>query len=171
MADSSVYTGETSKIYRSNRAMSMGAVAVFAPVILIMALIASAIILGEARETGHIDPGSCLIPPGIVAVGACILWYSNHAGGTTCLILHAKRLRYESPSLTIETTWDNVEAIVGGPVAPQLRLRRKATTSMSPLLATRFPSPEYLIPLYPFDYSPHCELAQDLRRFAPHLFT
>lgn len=100
--------------------------------------------------------------------------YVSYLARRTSLVLAPDGLEYHTPNLTLRTAWDNVERLVDEPLAPRLVLRRPVlpdlhTRTARARVAER-PAAGRVVPLRLFGYARGSQLAQDLRRYAPHLF-
>ena len=84
-------------------------------------------------------------------------------------MLSSAGIAYYGAGIVIKTTWANTKEITANSAMRCLILHQRAATYTG-LGAARDPLVDRRIPLYPFAYSKHSELARDLRRYAPHLF-
>jgi hypothetical protein len=163
-------TSETATIYQPLAVWRVGAQALILPLLLIMNLFLGIIMLSNYRRTGSITLGDAFFPIVLVGLGSIALWRAKRTPDTIFLKVSPSGIEYHSAQLVIQTTWENVESLIADPLAPAIGLSRPAATHMSRLLG-RDLSTGRRIPLSAFAYSPHSALAQDLRRYAPHLYT
>jgi len=162
-------TSETATIYRPLAIWHAGANAVMLVLLMIMIVVVAIMILSNYKRTGAMTPGDLILPTVLLGLGGIALLRVRRTPDTIFLKVSARGIEYHSAQLVIQTNWENVESLIADPISPALGLSRPAATHMS-LLLGRDLSTGRRIPLSAFDYSPHSALAQDLRRYAPHLY-
>jgi hypothetical protein len=163
------YTGETCKIYRASPGWSLTSSALLLPVAALMLILPSCTLLAMMRRTGRVSP-VLLVIVGVALAGTVLaIWFSRRQSVSTYLVLSARGIEYRTPGIYIVTTWENVRELTDPHLAPTLLLEESAARSLGLSLGAG-PMADQRIPLAPFNYSPGCELAHDLRRYAPHLF-
>ena len=162
-------TPETATIYRPQVAWRVGANALILPLLAIVIFFLVVQFFSIYKRTGTITLGNLIVPVILVGLGSIALWRARRTPDTIFLKISPSGIEYHSAQLVIQTTWDNVESLIVDPLAPAIGLARPAATHMSPLLGRPLSSGRR-IPLSAFAFSAHSALAQDLRRYAPHLY-
>lgn len=157
------------KIYRPNPSLESGSLLFGTFVLLVMLSIPSVGVLAEYRKTGNISTTWIVI---FVALGLLLILALLRSGrrlSHTFIALSSEGIEYSAPNLALKMTWDNIEELRLDD-EPVLILRHPVVVHQ------RHASPrdevtERQISLAAFDLNPESELAQDLRAYAPHLFT
>lgn len=157
------------KVYHPNRVVNTGIVLLVVPFLLLLIIVPLILTVNAIRRQEVVDRSGCI--PLVILAGALAiaLWQGAHYSEKTTLILSEHEVEYRTPSLVLRTSWDNIEAIRGGPAFPVLQLKTPVDIGI-PVLLRRDLTSDHQIPLYRFDYAPQSALAQDLKHFAPHLF-
>jgi hypothetical protein len=164
------YTGETGKIYRPNRAYSQGMLYMLIPLAPIFLIIPLIIVLSGLRRGGASLGVALVVLIVVSAIGGLVWRHVKNQADKIFLVLSSGGIAYYGSGIVIKTTWANTKEITSGTAMPYLLLHQPAATYIG-LAGSRDLSADRRIPLYIFDYSKHSELARDLRRYAPHLFS
>ena len=163
-------TGETCTIYHEPQVFNQVAVYIVALLVPVFALIPIVAIRNDLKQQGVISTGTITISLVLLLVILVAFWVARHLKRTAYLMLSPKGIEYYGHGITIKTAWSNVQEITQGSGLPSLLLHRPAATYISPLHQRDLYTTRR-IPLFIFQYSVQSALAQDLRRFAPQLFT
>ena len=112
----------------------------------------------------------CALPIGLFFL--VVLSYFFYLSRKTTLVLAADGLEYNTPNLSIRTSWANVAKLIDDPLTPRLVLHQPVTVDAH-TAAARPLAPSAggrAIPLRMFGYARGSALGRDLARRAPHLF-
>jgi hypothetical protein len=163
------YTGETGKIYRVSWGYSQSVVYLTIPILSVLAIAPLITILNDLRRRGSVSIVSLVVSLVAFGVGYLVWRNAKSQAETIFLVLSSAGIAYYGAGIDIKTTWANTKEITANSAMPCLMLYQPAATYTG-LSVARDPLIDRRIPLYPFAYSKHSELARDLRRYAPHLF-
>ena len=163
------YTGETGKIYRVSWGYSQSVVYLTIPILSVLAIAPLITILNDLRRRGSVSIVALVVSLVAFGVGYLVWRNAKSQAETIFLVLSSAGIAYYGAGIVIKTTWANTKEITANSAMPCLMLYQPSATYTG-LGAARDPLIDRRIPLYPFEYSKHRELARDLRRYAPHLF-
>jgi hypothetical protein len=140
--------------------------------IVVVSLLARGIYLILVRS--NLTTGMSFVFVGVILFLS--VWLTAETLKTTRLALSPEKLEFYSPGLVLTTSWDNLERIGSmstllGAKYDSLVLRATATQKTAGWFKLLRKHPEHEIPMSMFSNWRVSEIGQEIKRYAPHLFS